>query len=294
MSKVDDMRVRYVESNLITKQTFEKFNNGDKTKTKKYLGIMCRFWCNRHNPNNSLVKTTKDIINTIQEFELLLPYIENKDILSYKDDFNQLSEIVYHAKMVRDDKMFIRENHIEVLSENDDLILLRPISHQGSLKYGYNTKWCTASRNNPHTFKSYMKDGFLYYLNIKNKSIAEQIGNSKLAFYIRSYEGPFAGRIDIYDEKDRILDVQKTMLISGSIFEMFYQIGDMIRHHGLQLERVRNSKKLLTDTVKTLKSIDFSGISNSLSNVNNVDPEFIDTFKENIKDVMKQMIKQYE
>ena len=72
MSKVDEIRGRY---NKITSVTFNKFVNADTTPTKKYLEYMCKTWTDKINYSLSL--PVNKLITAINEFDQLLPYIEN-------------------------------------------------------------------------------------------------------------------------------------------------------------------------------------------------------------------------
>ena len=75
MSKVDELRKKYPN---VTTVTFNKFVNGDKTNTKKYLPFMLKTWVNR----NGYINTSADLVKLVNMFDELLPYIENKDIYS--------------------------------------------------------------------------------------------------------------------------------------------------------------------------------------------------------------------
>ena len=148
MSKVEELRIKYPK---ITKVTFDKFVGADYTPTKKYLEFMIKTWVNK--PSLTFNLTTPLIVNVVKKFDTLLPYIENKDIY-HKDyaDFYFLTKVINDAETLKDEKTFVREDHVNVLAENDRHILLQPVTHRGSLKYGAGTKWCTASKNSPEVF----------------------------------------------------------------------------------------------------------------------------------------------
>ena len=81
MSKVAELREKYQK---VTNYIFEKLESGDQTKTKKYLEYMLKTWSNKKEcnyPSNSYMK----LVNTVNEFDKLLPYIQNKDI--YHPDY---------------------------------------------------------------------------------------------------------------------------------------------------------------------------------------------------------------
>jgi|TARA_R110001583_G_scaffold3173_2_gene20727 hypothetical protein len=59
---------------------------------------------------------------------------------------------------------------------DDRWLVVKPLTLNASIKYGYNTKWCTASKDNPLTFYKYSKEGILIY-------VIERKTNIKWAVY---------------------------------------------------------------------------------------------------------------
>ena len=142
MSKVDELRKKYPN---VTTVTFNKFVNGDKTNTKKYLPFMLKTWVNR----NGYISTSADLVKLVNMFDELLPYIENKDI--YSKDYENIKyfvDVINKAVDVKEEKSFVREEHVNILEETDEYILLQPKTHKGSLVYGAKTRWC---RSEEHT-----------------------------------------------------------------------------------------------------------------------------------------------
>lgn len=43
-------------------------------------------------------------------------------------------------------------------------LIIKPMTLAASIKYGYNTKWCTSSKENPLTFYKYSREGILLYV----------------------------------------------------------------------------------------------------------------------------------
>jgi len=56
-----------------------------------------------------------------------------------------------------------RKNTKEIFRDTKWLIV-KPLTLNASIKYGYNTKWCTSSKENPITFYEYSNDGILFYI----------------------------------------------------------------------------------------------------------------------------------
>ncbi len=90
MSKVDDLRQKY---QIVAKSTFNKFVEGDKTPTKKYLEYMLKAWTERQDYTHK--RTIGGIIENVLLFDALISYIENKDIYSKEySDYRNLEHTV--------------------------------------------------------------------------------------------------------------------------------------------------------------------------------------------------------
>ena len=89
-----------------------------------------------------------------------LGYIEQSDLSSYKT----MSELKAQKEQAEIKKMSkILENEVKRVFENDEWVIVRPITFNASKKYGANTKWCTTSENSDEHFKRYTSKGVLIY-----------------------------------------------------------------------------------------------------------------------------------
>lgn len=110
--------------------------------------------------------------------------IEKNDLSCYKN----INEIISQVKIADDVEEIKKiESQIVKLFEDDDWVIIKPLTHKSSVKYGYGTKWCTAMENNSSYFSDYTKKGILIYCinkKQKNGSIAvyKEI-NSDLSFW---------------------------------------------------------------------------------------------------------------
>lgn len=260
MSKVDELREKYPN---VTKTTFQIFVNGDKTKTKKYLPYMLKTWTDR----NISIRSSK-LVEYVNIFDGLLPYIQNKDIYSeeYKD-IKTLIKVLDDAIELKDEKSFIKEEHVNVLLETDEFILIQPKTHKGSCKYGANTKWCTASKKDPSTFNDYMKSGYLVYL-ISKKQMDPTY--SKLAFYCEN--DTMLDAIQVYNASDKTVRIQN-VLSAGWSSDVFFRITSLYRAHGFNYRKITQAKEKISDVIKRLESVDFDILGESL--------KVVDDFKEN-------------
>jgi hypothetical protein len=108
-----------------------------------------------------------DMFVSHSEYKLILDLYElherkftNVDVNTIKT-YEDLSNIVTLHSV----KKYLKESEksINILYKDDNWILLKPLSHASSLKYGAGTKWCTASRDN-YQFYRYSKNGILIYI----------------------------------------------------------------------------------------------------------------------------------
>ena len=158
MSKVDIIRQKYPK---IQQGTFNQLVNADKTSTKKYLDRMCHYWTTK----GATRLYSAVLIRTIDDFDSLLPYIKNKDIYDrFYDRFDVLSSIVEQARIIKLEKEFTREGNVDVIYETDKYLVVKPLTFKASMKYGGNTKWCTAGRNYEKTFDNYVEKNHLIYI----------------------------------------------------------------------------------------------------------------------------------
>jgi hypothetical protein len=252
MSKVDDLRNKYKS---VSNSSFSKFEESDFTPTKKYLDFMLKTWEDRK--TEAPYRTTGSIIDAVHKFHNLIPYIENKDIYSkeYYGNFGKLTDVIEAAEVVREEKNFNKEEHINVLLETDEFLLLQPKTHKGSIKYGSNTKWCTTTKNNESIFKNYTRDGFLGYLIDKTETKTGDY--KKVALYMEYNSGGINESVKIYDVKDKY--GHETFLVeAGWDIEKLFEIFTMFRYHFIKAKENKRSKDFVNTFVNTLNKLDFN------------------------------------
>ena len=285
MSKIDTLKEKYTS---ITPSVFNYFVNADQTPTKKYAEYMLKMW---ESKLNQFISPTKiRIVEAVNKFDDLLPYIENKDIYSneYKS-FQKLLSVIEKSEAIREEKTFVKEKNIIVIKETDTYVLLNPITHVGSIKYGANTKWCTASRYNQQQFIDYNK-GYLVYL--IDKTGKKSKGYEKIAFY----SGPNSGFTDSYLKYNTIdtrID-EKKLLINGWSADELLEIDLYFRKFIITISEFRNTKKNIDRTIRVIKDLDFVKLKCDIQKFNagfNFDVEElvknVNSFNDNIKNYYK-------
>jgi len=263
MSKVEDLRIKYPK---VTRATFNKFVEADFTSTKKYLEFMLKTWVNKE--NMLIYVNTSVIIDLVKKFDELLPYITNKDI--YHKEYTDLSLLRYvidNAEMAKDEKTFNRDEHVNVLIENDRFLLVQPITHRGSLKYGAGTKWCTAGKKDPGTFTRYSKNGYLVYL--VDKTNDREKNYSKVAFYHEYQNCAFNDDITIYNIIDS--EVSTTHIKNGKWTEdELFEIFTSIRYYFMQMKGLKKDKDAVDSFVGALTSLNFEQFEKSFAKLDEV------------------------
>jgi hypothetical protein len=258
MSKVDDLKKKYPE---VSTASFTKFVEGDTTPTKKYLEFMLKTWEDRKLGGH--YRTTSTIIKHVTKFNELLPYINNKDIYSKEYcNYQKLIDVIEIAEQSREEKYFVKEDHINVILETEEFILLQPKTHKGSMKYGANTKWCTTTKNNESIFKNYTRDGFLAYLIDKTETKNENY--RKVALYLEFAQGGLNESIKIYDVKDKYAH-ESHLIASEWEVEKLFQIFTTFRYHFIKTREAKLSRDFVNAFVNTISKLDFTKFELHLS-----------------------------
>lgn len=258
MAKIDDLIKKYPQVRATTARVF---NEEDKTPTKKYLEYIFKYWVTT--PTYEKL-SSKELCKIVMEFEDLLPYIENKDIYNKQYlNIHQVMLAVSKGRELKDEKTFVREDHIEVLIENDDYFLIKPLTLKGSIKYGAETKWCTTQSSGAH-FKNYTSRGYLYYLISKKE---RNKNYNKLAFSIDRKINILNEEINIFNQLDTNISENVVLQNGWSTFEIF-EILMKIRTHAYEQSILEKTKKDVESVILKLKSIDLDNFMKNVDYVN--------------------------
>jgi hypothetical protein len=267
MAKIETLKAKFPN---ITEQTFIRLFEGDKTSTKKYAEFLLSAW-NRKGTNYGGLRGVDDYIKLVENFEKLTHYIDNKDIYSY-GDIQSIVGVVKIAEAEKNEKSFDKDEHISVIEETEDYIFLIPKTHVGSLKYGSNTKWCTAASTSPGTFNAYIDRGFLAYLiDKKNKKTNNQ---NKLAFYFTNKENLLTQVIQIFNQLDSNVN-ENQVIQSGWDIMLLSKLITKLRTY---LFEYKEQEKVRVEVVKTIQQLNqinydnfFKALSTLMVNTDNIE-----------------------
>ena len=287
MSKVDELRAKFSKVN---NATFIRMVQFDFTGTHKYLEYMLKNWLYERT-QRGMNYTITQLLNEVKRFDELLPYHTNKDIYSQDfSDYRKLVQMNEKAQTVKDDKTFVKEEHVDVLYEDDEVIMVSPKTHRGSLKYGAGTTWCTASKSNPDTFKRYARNGCLVYLVDKTETMK---GNyKKIAFYNHTGKS-LSGELEIYTQNDNHTN-ETSLVNNGWKHEKLAELMLRYRAYHVDRETVKRAKSKVESLIDAMKNINLNELhtnlkylekrgENQFKDVNNIVTEFVSTVEKSLE-----------
>lgn len=202
MSRLDELKKQYPE---LTISILDILKMLDKSKTYKYLPLLCKIFGKRFNlelshGSQDLEKVREDYkqilsdkgfdtskfsdneLIVMRHFNDLLPHdyietfnsfmrdmelgiIEKKDVTAYST-IDEIRQSVSLASL----KTLNKELEGQVLKEfeDDTWVILRPLTFQSSARYGSSTRWCTTYQAEKQYFERYWRRGILVYFINKN------------------------------------------------------------------------------------------------------------------------------
>ena len=94
-----------------------------------------------------------------------------------------------------------KEEERNKIYQDDNLVVVAPLAHKASCKYGSHTKWCTAVPSNDEHFNEYMKHGVLIYFIVRSPHKNSKLREYKFAYY-HSYDDIYKENQGWYDMSD--------------------------------------------------------------------------------------------
>lgn len=126
--------------------------------------------------------------------------IKQNDLGRYSD-FEQILSELSVAELIHDQKKL--EKQTITLLDDDEWLIVRPLTYLSSKKYGANTKWCTTQENNSDYFIKYSTKGVLVYC------INKKTGYKVAVFYSLDKNEP---EFSFWNQKDTRIDSFETEL----------------------------------------------------------------------------------
>ena len=173
----DDLAIRF---DFVTKEDLDKFSNIQIILMYKFI--------------DSFFHT--DDLKSFRRFSELNErgVITQNDLSKYKS-FDEVMNQLSIADMKIESKGL--ENEIIKLLDDEEWLVVRPLTFLSSRKYGSNTKWCTTSEGNPDYFIKYASKGVLIYC------INKMSGYKVASFYSLDKSDP---EFSFWNQKDTRID----------------------------------------------------------------------------------------
>jgi hypothetical protein len=120
------------------------------------IPALIRFDELKRKPQLTPALPTKDLnqIPGLKALDDIIDRYKDTQLVSKKDKNREL------------EKNFFDSKQAQIIYNDNDIKIVRPLSHAASCYFGRNTKWCTTSKNNPEIFDDYAR-GPLYIILIK-------------------------------------------------------------------------------------------------------------------------------
>lgn len=165
--------------------------------------------------------------------------LENNDLQSYKSFKDVFAE---HKKIKDKEEQKMLEKQVIKLLDDDEWLMIIPLTYESSLKYGSSTKWCTASTDYPSHYESYTKKGVLIYcINKRQKT--------KYAGYceIKSYGG--SKEISFWNSADSKVD-GLSCGFSAEALKIFHEQFKLGEPNNTKIQTIEQLRKKALGTTK--------------------------------------------
>jgi hypothetical protein len=118
---------------------------------------------------NASPEEVEDIVDLVKDFDRFKQSLEVKDINKYDLDGLKLEIELHKETSKSQQKKSFDASGAKKIFEDNNLLIVRPLTYEASCKYGSGTRWCTTTAGNPSYFESHSGGNqALYYIILKN------------------------------------------------------------------------------------------------------------------------------
>lgn len=189
----------------------------------------------------------------LEKFDRYRKHLEKKDINQY-ETIGELADTISDYESKKPVK--VSDDESVKLVDNEDIIVVRPLTHKSSCKYGSGTKWCTTHKDTKY-FTQYDDKGNLYY--IHNKQVESDNPFYKIAAFIK-----YTGDEEWYDALDKRMSDGEVklakLLIKKSALDLIKNdIQQTITSMKSETSNFRTEESMVNKVIETLEDrLDFS------------------------------------
>jgi hypothetical protein len=191
--------------------------------------------------------------------------ISKNDVTTY-DDFDQIIEEFNKANEKVEEKEL--EKQIHKIYDDGEWMSIRPLTFQASLKYGSNTKWCTAMQREVAHFIRYTKRGILIY------NINRNTGVKVAVFYSLDSEHEFS----FWNQEDTRIDSLESGLPQNILSIIHEEIkNNKVPNFNLLNEQEQKTQEALKHERSKMSSLLAGGLGVPEQPINEIREEEITT-----------------
>jgi hypothetical protein len=176
----------------------------------------------------------QDAINTVKEFDRLGKNLEKKDINQYQS-LGELSLILKDYTSKSQEKKI--DSDAKKIYEDGRILIVKPLSHKASCKYGAGTKWCTTQSSPGYYDKYTTGNQGLYYVIMKDFDIKNKF--YKIALHKGNYN------VDTwYDAEDTVMPPREVEILKVLLGKRAYKLieDDFSENKNQELKEFFNIK----------------------------------------------------
>lgn len=160
----EDLRKKYTEKFKEYPETLDFiFGISDLADTNfKYADFVLR----ELSPNDD-VDEIEEVVELVKDFDRFKQSLEVKDINQYDLDGLRMA-IKKHTESSKSQSNKFDPSDVKKIYEDVNVLIVRPLTHKASCKYGSGTRWCTTTRDEPSYFNNFTaNNSALYYVILK-------------------------------------------------------------------------------------------------------------------------------
>ena len=205
------------------------------------------------------------IVPKVQFFENNKDKYPKKDLRQYvgnsfDNDFVNFTIDLMEKQSKKREKVEAKKDSVK-LYEDENLLVVKPLTHQASCYYGSGTKWCTTMAGTPSYFNQYTRNGNLYYIILKK--ITRESKYAKIALLlkprVRFDDGEF------YDTKDHLLTKNEIELFKNFVIQNAVNAINDDNERDQRKKWFNNIVHELTEGGRDIKNLEFNAKLDYLS-----------------------------
>lgn len=140
------------------------------------------------------------------------------------------------------------KSKVNKIYDDENILVIQPLSKEASCYYGANTKWCTsATAEEENRFEHYTSDGNLLFYMIFKPNVNVNENYRKLAFHIDYYDN-----VEIYNTIDELTDEDELWKIGFKLEEEYRQYDGYVPIVTPELKPVWGSFYSALDKIETI------------------------------------------